>query len=78
MIKKIVERFHIEKEENSIREDSLLDNLLGELEVDSDQDSKNEAQIDVGEVEFGDDGEFFEPQKLIYSYNYYYIILYIL
>ena len=36
MIKKIVERFYIKKEENSIKEDSLLDNLLGELEVDSD------------------------------------------
>ena len=61
MIKKIVERFYIKEEENSIREDSLLDNLLGELEIDSDQDSENEAQIDIGEIEFSNNSEFFEP-----------------
>ena len=61
MIKKIVERFHIEKEENSIREDSLPDNLLEELEVNSNQNSENKAQINTDEIEFSDDSEFFEP-----------------
>ena len=57
MIEEIVARFQIKTRE-SIEGSS---DLLGEREVDiSDSDSENEAQIDTGGVEFGDDGEFFE------------------
>ena len=57
-IKEIVQRFQSEESNTDIRGDSL-GNILGEVEVDlSDRD---EAEIDADDVEFNDDGLFFEP-----------------
>ena len=49
-----------QSEETSSRRDSTT--LLGEIELNSEDEAEDEAQIDVArDVEFGDDGIYFEP-----------------
>jgi hypothetical protein len=57
-IEEMVQRFQSEESSTDIRGDSL-GNILGEVEVDLSDEDK--AEINTDDVEFNDDGLFFEP-----------------
>ena len=58
----MVKKFQNEEVPNSVGEDFVPRNLLGEVEVNfSDQEGENEAENETADsFQFGDDGVFFE------------------